>query len=904
MAEAVGLVASVVGLAAFGAKLSLTLYEYGDTIVHARKQIDSIANEVTLCSSVLHHVGAVLESEKATYSPALVVTTKRIIQECKDLFHEIRSKVKHRKRQSGKGIRRVKWLFDKPRAKELTAELEGLKSTLMLMVQTVTLATKASKSEDKSEQDVDGIKKELELLKSLIISNHHTILNLQEVEMEAAHSLGPVPPYSGRPPVDHLYSPGASYYDTPIQPDFASGPTYQDQASSSRGITTQVTPRTRPSYERAAEEDDAHHVRNPEKLGNQRNIVSGGSKNAPWRDSPVVMLTAERDPEDKNDMNEPETGPPFVSPDHRGTVNYPPQSNLLTAPPLALHDNSRPPSHVPSTRPNRRSTSRLLIQEVPSGYPSGYYVMPSVKGLITEGGHQSTDRPPSNAKQDTTSTVQLLLDKWTKVGSSYVTALIDEIPQGSESEKAGRPGRRSHRDTSRRQTSANTREDYSTSDSDSGSDDDWDRPSGYATIGDDSDVDNGRPRRSNDRPGDSYPQRPGNRRGESYERLPGARRYDMPRYRDASNIYDDADFGAYRPPPHPVERPGVYTPYQSQPWKNQGSIGNEELRILEGRLDSQERYFSLLIEKLKVDMKLENLDQRKAVELEAEKQALLKEVKYRAAETEMVATEKAAAEREANKQATIQETRHRAVEMEKAAAEAAAAERYQSELIFEAWKPSSGRKLPGDEHDEYDILNLIAKKDRGGIVWSRGNDARLSSFVGPKKFLTIQFLPPSHLQAGEELDQYTIIGKEWVRREVLELFKHPFVEKEATFYEVSRPLTFPQVESLVRISLQLRKDSYTQTARSLMAERTSQLSSMSNDDDEVLHFSSATASPPSPDHLNDVYHEKPKQPPNTSARKDKDKDRTRHTAGSSREQGRERRKARTSSTTSRNQNLY
>ena len=145
MAEAVGLVASVVGLAAFGAKLSLTLYEYGDTIVHARKQIDSIANEVTLCSSVLHHVGAVLESEKATYSPALVVTTKRIIQECKDLFHEIRSKVKHRKRQSGKGIRRVKWLFDKPRAKELTAELEGLKSTLMLMVQTVTLATKASK---------------------------------------------------------------------------------------------------------------------------------------------------------------------------------------------------------------------------------------------------------------------------------------------------------------------------------------------------------------------------------------------------------------------------------------------------------------------------------------------------------------------------------------------------------------------------------------------------------------------------------------------------------------------------------------------------------------------------------------------------------------------------------------
>ena len=500
----------------------------------------------------------------------------------------------------------------------------------------------------------------------------------------------------------------------------------------------------------------------------------------------MVILNSERDPDNTNDINEPESGPPFVSPDHQGTVNYPPQSSLLTAPPFTLPDSSRTPSQVPSTRPNRRSTSRLLIQEIPSSYPSGYYVIPSVKGLITERGHQSTDRPPSNAKQDTTSTVQLLLDKWTKVGSSYVTALIDEVPQGSESEKAGRPGRRSHRETSRRQAYAKLTGDVDTSESDSESEDDSDGISGYATIGDDSDVDNGRPRRSNDRPGDHYPHRPGNLRGVSWERLPGARPYEMPRYGDAGYNYGDAGFGTYESPPYPVEKP----PYAYQPRKNPGSIGNEELRILEGRLDSQERYFSLLIEKLKVDMKLENMDQRNARELEAEKQALLREVKYRAAETEVVAAERAAAEREAKQRIIIQEVKHRAVEIEKAAAEAAAEERYESELIFEAWKPSSGRKSIGDEHDEYDILNLIAKKDRGGIVWSRGNDACLSSFVGPKKFLTIQFLPPSHLQAGEELDQYTIIGKEWVQREVLELFKHPFVEKEATFYEVGRPLTF------------------------------------------------------------------------------------------------------------------
>ncbi|MCJ1381063.1 hypothetical protein MMC17_004172 [Xylographa soralifera] len=872
MAEAVGLVASVVGLAAFGAKLSLTLYEYGDTVVHARKQIESIANEVTLCSSVLHHVGAVLESEKATYSPALTVTTKRIIQECRDLFHEIRSKVKHRKRQSGKGIRRVQWLFDKPRAKELTAELEGLKSTLMLMVQTVTLATKASKSEDKSEQDVDDIKKELEWLKSLIIANHHTILNLQDVEMEAAHSLDPVPPFSSRPPVKHSYGPGASYHDMLPRSNPASAPTYGIQPSSGRGITTQVTPRPHPSRERAAAEDYADHVRHPENIEHQTNLESGGSNTDLWRDSPVVILNSGRTPDDTNDTNEPEASSVFVSSDYRGTIDHPPQSSIRTAPPLALYENSRTPSHVPSTRPNRRSTSRLLIQEV----PSGYYVMPSVKGLITEGGHQSTDRPISNAKQDTTKTVQLLLDKWTRTGSSYVATLIDEHSQGYESDKAGRTGRRSRRDTSRRQATANRNEAYDTSDSDSESDDDSDGPSGYATIGDDSDYDNGRPRRSNDRPGDRYPQRPNIPRRGSYERLFDAQRYDMPRHTDAGYNYGDAGFGTHDPQPHLVQLPAGYPPYPPQPRNHPGSAGNEEFRILEGRLDSQDRYFSLLLEKLKADIKLENLDQRKDVELESEKQALIREVKYRAAETE------------------------KAVAAEKAAME----ERYQSELIFEAWKPSSGRKLPGDEHDEYDILNLLVKKDRGGIIWSRGNDARLSLFVGPRKFLTIQFLPPSHLQDGEELDQYTIIGKEWIRREVLELFKHPFIEKEATFFEVSRPLTFPQVESLVRISFQLRKDSYAQTARSLMAERAAQLSSTSKDDDEVRHSSSATASSPPPDQLNDVYPTKTKQPPNTSARQDKDKDRTRRTAGSGREQGRERRKARTSSTSSRPRNLY
>ena len=464
--------------------------------------------------------------------------------------------------------------------------------------------------------------------------------------------------------------------------------------------------------------------------------------------------------EDLDDTNEPDSRPPFVAPDHQETVNHLPQSSLLIAPPLALHEKNRTPSQVPSIIPKRRSTSRLLIQEVPSGYPSGYYVMPSVKGLITEGGHQPNERPPPSAKQDTTRTVQLLLDKWTKTGSSYVTTLIDEDPQGSEGEKAERTGRRSHRDKSGRQASGKTSGGDDTSDSDSESDHDSDSSSGYATIGDDSDVDNGRPRRSNNRPEDDYPQRQNTYREGSYERLPRAQPYGIPHY-------DDAGYAPYDPQPPPVHLPGAYAPYASHPWKYPGSAGNDEVRLLGAKLESQERYFNLQLEKLKVDLKLEKRDERDAVEAENR----LRELEYRTAERAKAAAVTAAGRAAAEKRGAEEE-------------------RYRSELIFEAWKPSLGHRLPGDEHEEYDILELLEKNDKGGIIWSRGNDARLSLFVGPRKFLTIQFLPPSHLQASEELDEYTIIGKEWVRMDVLELFEHPFVEKEATFYQVSRPLTF------------------------------------------------------------------------------------------------------------------
>ena len=136
MAE-IGLIASILSVAAFGTSVATTLYKQADTIKGAHQQINALARHVTQFTAVLKHMGEVLETEKANCSKELLRDIRKIKHSCKRTFREIKSTTR------SKHLRRfisVMWLFKKTKAMELEARLDSQQSMLQCIIHTLTVS--------------------------------------------------------------------------------------------------------------------------------------------------------------------------------------------------------------------------------------------------------------------------------------------------------------------------------------------------------------------------------------------------------------------------------------------------------------------------------------------------------------------------------------------------------------------------------------------------------------------------------------------------------------------------------------------------------------------------------------------------------------------------------------------
>ncbi|SRR6266480_200209 len=95
MAE-IGLVASVTGVAAFGAKISVSLFEFASLVGFAKDEVMSVGQEVSLFCAVLSQISSVLENgnKSARFSPTALQATSEISTRCKAIFDEIDGTVK------------------------------------------------------------------------------------------------------------------------------------------------------------------------------------------------------------------------------------------------------------------------------------------------------------------------------------------------------------------------------------------------------------------------------------------------------------------------------------------------------------------------------------------------------------------------------------------------------------------------------------------------------------------------------------------------------------------------------------------------------------------------------------------------------------------------------------------
>jgi hypothetical protein len=154
MAETIGLISGIAGIAAAGAKVSLSLYQFASTVESARTDIISVGQEISLLCAVLTQISTAIDNQRLVrFTPDACHTTYEIVERCRSIFEEIseiidglRGKQVLENAEDGEGrmrwIQRVKWVFKRTRVQMLRKSLDSMKITLHLMLTTLDFSEK------------------------------------------------------------------------------------------------------------------------------------------------------------------------------------------------------------------------------------------------------------------------------------------------------------------------------------------------------------------------------------------------------------------------------------------------------------------------------------------------------------------------------------------------------------------------------------------------------------------------------------------------------------------------------------------------------------------------------------------------------------------------------------------
>ncbi|KAI9653159.1 MAG: hypothetical protein M1821_007699 [Bathelium mastoideum] len=143
------LASSIIAVASLGVKLSTTLYSYSNGVVKAEKDITDIAADVALTSNVLNKVGDFMKQHAGlpVASDDAVRDAQSIIQHCKTIFAQIEDGFSRRMKPDKDGVSRtvsifgqVTWPLKGKRVELLCRKLDGLKLSLLLLLEVLSLA--------------------------------------------------------------------------------------------------------------------------------------------------------------------------------------------------------------------------------------------------------------------------------------------------------------------------------------------------------------------------------------------------------------------------------------------------------------------------------------------------------------------------------------------------------------------------------------------------------------------------------------------------------------------------------------------------------------------------------------------------------------------------------------------
>ena len=140
MGDPFSIAAGAVGIVAAGVQLSSSLYDICEKISTAQNDIENIAGDLSFFVIIVDELSKIFKSPKKVYSPELETSVRKIIERCRTIFKQI-------KRMIGKTAdvpklqlkAKVAWVFRESKVRETRANLDSLKSTLGLILQTLRL---------------------------------------------------------------------------------------------------------------------------------------------------------------------------------------------------------------------------------------------------------------------------------------------------------------------------------------------------------------------------------------------------------------------------------------------------------------------------------------------------------------------------------------------------------------------------------------------------------------------------------------------------------------------------------------------------------------------------------------------------------------------------------------------
>ena len=151
--EAIGALASIIGVVGAGTKFSIALFDFASTVGSASTEVQAIAIEISQFCAVLGQLERTLKKAKdKRYSISAIDVTNQILCRCKTIFQDIdtvlQGLLKKKQQLSDHGgvdfRAKIKWTLKRAKVQTHRATLESCKLNLHLMLTTLEIAKRLS----------------------------------------------------------------------------------------------------------------------------------------------------------------------------------------------------------------------------------------------------------------------------------------------------------------------------------------------------------------------------------------------------------------------------------------------------------------------------------------------------------------------------------------------------------------------------------------------------------------------------------------------------------------------------------------------------------------------------------------------------------------------------------------